>query len=98
MASMFCPNGNEDREEILPGALLAIKEISDSVNLISDYQLEVIPVRVPLCGFNVEIVPFIKELTESGNNIAGIVGFFCHNLAQQFSRLVQNEQIRVVSV
>ena len=34
-------------EEILPGANLAIKEINDLPNLLSGYQLEVIPVRVP---------------------------------------------------
>ena len=85
-------------EEILLGARLALREINNSFNLFTGYQLEVIPIRVPLCNFNTGIIPFIKELTSDENNIAGIVGYFCHNLAQRLSQLVQHEQIRVVQI
>ena len=74
-------------EEILPGAQLAIKEISDFPSLLNGYQLEVIPVRVPQCELNKGIVPFVKELTSNDNNIIGIVGYFCHNIAQHLSQL-----------
>ena len=73
-------------EEILPGAHLATKEISNS-NLLSGYQLEVIPVQVSQCELSKGIVPFMKELTSNCNNIIGIVGYLCHNIAHHFSTL-----------
>ena len=82
-------------EEILPGALLARKEIN---NCLSGYQIEIIPVRFPQCDFNTGIVPFVKELTSKRNNIVGIAGYFCHNLAQHLSQLVHHEQTRVVQI
>ena len=85
-------------EEILPGALLALNEIDNTFNLLSGYQLEVIPVRVPLCDFNTGIIPFIKEITSNENNIAGIVGYFCDNLARHLSQLVQHDQVGVVQI
>ena len=65
------------REEILPGAHLAINGIPD---LLSDYRFEVIPFRVPQCNLNRGIAPFLEELT-ANENITGIVGYFCHNTA-----------------
>ena len=59
----------------------------DLSNLLSGYQLEVIPVRVPQCELSKGIVPFVEELTSNNNNIIGIVGYFCQNIAQHFSHL-----------
>ena len=60
--SMFGPGGTRG-EEILPGAQLAINEINDTSDLLSGYQLEGIPVRVPKCDLSEGIVPFVEELT-----------------------------------
>ena len=83
-------------EEILPGAHLAATETGNSV--ISGYQLEVIPVRVPQCDLNEGIVPLVKELTSDDNNIIGIVGYFCHNIARHFSQLIQHNKIGAVQI
>ena len=62
--SMFGSGGTRG-EEILPGAQLAINEISDTSNLLSVHQLEVIPVKVPKCELSEGIVPFFEELTSN---------------------------------
>ena len=80
-------------EEILPGATLALQEIRESDNILNDFQLEVIPVRIPSCNFIEGVVPFIRELTSSRNNVVGIVGYFCQNLQQCFSYLIQHDSI-----
>ena len=79
-------------EILLPGALLAAKEISE---VLSCYRFNVILVRIPQCELSEGIVPFAKELT-SNNPIIGIVGYFCHNIAQHLSRLVQYGVANVV--
>ena len=83
-------------EEILPGAHLAASEIEKCA--ISGYQLEVIPIRVPQCDLNEGIVPFVEELTSHGNNVIGIVGYFCHNIARHFSQLIQHNKIGAVQI
>ena len=77
----------EKGEEMLPGAHLAAKEINNIFNLLSGYQLEVVPVRVHQCELSEGIVPFVKELTSNQNDIIGIVGYFCRNIAQYLSPL-----------
>ena len=74
-------------EEILPGAQLAINEINNTFDLISGYQLEVIPVRVPQCELSEGIVPFVEELVSNHSNIIGRVGYFCHNIPQLLSQI-----------
>ena len=54
--------------------------------MLSGYQLEVIPVRVPKCELSEGIVPYVEELASNRNNIIGIVGYFCHNIAQLLSQ------------
>ena len=83
----------ENGEEILPGATVALREIRESDSLLNDYQLEVIPVKVPSCDYSRGIVPFIRELTSGQNNVIGFVGYFCHNLQQCLSYLIQREGI-----
>ena len=85
-------------EEILPGADLALKEIRESDYLLSGYQLELTPVWISSCNFIKGVVPFIRELTSSQNSIVGIVGYFCDNLKQHFSHLIQHEGIRVLEL
>ena len=85
----------EQGEEILPGAYLAASEIG---KLFSGYRLEVIPVRVPRCDLNEGIVPFVEELTSKENNIIGIVGYFCHNIAQHFSEMIKHNKTNVVQI
>ena len=80
-------------EEILPGATLALKEISESNDLQTGYKIEIIPIRIPSCNYIKGVVPFVRELTSGRNNVIGIVGYFCHNLQQYFSYLVQHENI-----
>ena len=85
----------EQGEEILPGAYLAASEIG---KLFSGYRLEIIPVRVPRCDLNEGIVPFVEELTLKENNIIGIVGYFCHNIAQHFSEMIKRNKANVVQI
>ena len=88
----------EKGEETLPGAHLAAKEINETSNLLGGHQLEVIPVRVPHCELLSEaIVPFVKELT-SNRNIIGIVGYFCHTLAQYLSPLAHYWTAPVIQI
>ena len=90
--SMFGPDDPQwtRGEEILPGAQLAINEINDTSDLLSGYQLEVIPVRVPKCELSEGIVPFVEGLASNRNNIIGIVGYFCHNIAQLLSQIAHS--------
>ena len=88
------PDWKKGEEILLPGALLAAKEISE---VLSCYQFNVILVRDPQCELSEGIVPFAKELT-SNNPIIGIVGYFCHNIAQHLSRLVQYGVANVVQI
>ena len=85
-------------EAILPGAHLAIKEINDLPDLLCGYRLEVIPVRVPQCDLNEGIVHFVKELTSNDNNVIGIVGYFCHNIAQRLSQLAHSEALNTLQI
>ena len=88
----------EKGEEILPGAHLAAKEINEPSNLLGGHQLEIIPVRVPHCELLSEaIVPFVEELT-SNHNIIGIVGYFCHTLAQYLSPLAHYWTAPVIQI
>jgi gamma-aminobutyric acid type B receptor len=82
-------------EEILPGAYLAAKQINDISDLIGGHRFEIIPVRVPQCQLTEGIVPFVEELTSNYNNTIGIVGYFCHNIAQHLSRLVHHNVIQI---
>ena len=87
----------QNSEEILPGAYLAAKAITNVPNLISGHQLEVVPVRVPQCELIEGIVPFVEALT-SNHNIIGIVGHFCPNLAQYLSPLAHYWTAPVVQI
>jgi gamma-aminobutyric acid type B receptor len=82
-------------EEILPGAYLAVKEINDMSDLLDGHRFEVIPVRFPHCELSEGIVPFVEELTSNHSNTIGIVGYFCHNIAQHLSRLVHDNVIQI---
>ena len=89
----------ERGEEILPGATLALKEIRDSdYYFLNGYQLEVIPVKIQSCDFIKGVVPFMEELTSNQNNVIGIVGYFCHNLQQHFSYLIQHDSIGILQL
>ena len=85
-------------EEILPGALLALKEINELDSIFNGSQLDIIPVRVPSCDLNQGIVPFVKELTTNRNNLLAVVGYFCPNIAQVYSQLIRHEQLRLVQI
>ena len=65
--------------------------------MLSDYRLEIIPVQVPQCDLNEGAVSFVKEFTTK-ENIIGIVGYFCHNLARYFSHLVQHRQVSTLQI
>ena len=87
-------------EEILPGAQLAMKEINDHAStLLNGFYLNVIPVRVPSsCNFHEGSVPFIEALTSNRKNLVGVVGYFCSNLARQFSQVIDHEEIIVPQI
>ena len=85
-------------EELLPGAYLADKDINDLPTLLSGYRLEIIPVRVLQCKLSEGIVPFVKQLTSNGNNIIGIVGYFCHNIARYLSPLAHYWTAGVIQI
>ena len=85
-------------EEILSGALLALKEINEMSTFLNGSQLDIIPVRVPLCDLNQGIIPFVKELTTNRNNLLAAVGYFCQNIAQVYSQLIRHEELRLVQI
>ena len=85
-------------EESLPGAQLAVKEINEAFDLLSGHRLEIIPIRVPRCGLNEGIVPFVEELTSNCNSIIGIVGYFCNTIAQLFSQMAHSWITHVVQI
>ena len=53
-------------------------------------------IRVPQCDLNEGVVPFVKELTSDDNNVIGIVGYFCQNIARNFSQLIQHNMVGAV--
>ena len=85
-------------EEILPGAQVAAREINEFSNLLKSYQLEVIPLRVSQCDISRGIVPFVDKITSKQNNVVGIVGYLCDNVAQQFSRLIEHKPIDTLQI
>ena len=84
-------------DEILAGAYVAIKEINEISDLLSGYQLQVLPVRVPQCELSEGIVPYVEKLT-SNCNIIGVVGYFCHNLARYLSLLAHYWTAPVIQI
>ena len=82
-------------EMILSGAYQAAHEIGNSIH---GYRFEVIPVRVLQCDLNEGTVPFVEELTSKENRIIGIVGYFCHNIAQHFSEILQHAETSAVQI
>ena len=87
-----------DGEAILPSAYLAQNEISNLSNFLNGYQLEVLPVRIPLCDLNEGIFHFVKEVVLNENNIVGVVGYFCHNIAKHISELLQHKELNLIQV
>ena len=83
-------------EEILPAVQVAIKEISEQPNFLRGHQLEVIPVRVPMCDLNEGIVQYVASLENDGDKFLGSVGYFCQNLAQHYSKLIQHKEINAI--
>ena len=83
----------ERGEDILSGAEIAVHAINVSTNILEGYNLQIVPVRVPMCNFNIGIVPLIKELRLQENNIVATVGYFCDNLAKFWFSLLAQEQI-----
>ena len=87
-----------DGEAILPSAYLAQNEISNLSNFLNGYQLEVLPVRIPLCDLNEGIFHFVKEVVLNENNIVGVVGYFCHNIAKHISELLQHKELNLIQI
>ena len=89
------PSKWEQGETILSGAYQAAHEIGNSIN---GYRFKVTPVRVLQCDLNKGIVPFVEELTSKENHIIGIVGYFCHNIAQHFSEILQHAETSAIQI
>ena len=87
-----------DGEAILPSAYLAQNEISNSSNFLKGYQLEILPVRIPLCDLNEGIFHFVNEVVLDENNIVGVVGYFCHNIAKHISELLQHKELNLIQI
>ena len=84
-------------EEILPAIQLAVKEINEQYNFLRGHQLEVIPVRVPMCDLNEGNLQFVKSL-ETNMDILGFVGYFCQNLDQHFVHLLKHKEISAIQI
>ena len=84
-------------EDLLQGAYLAAREAGEILPVTS-YRIEVIPIKVSRCDLNEGIVPLVKELTSDDNNIIGIVGYFCHNIARRFSEVIQHKGIDILQI
>ena len=86
-------------EEILPGAMVALEEITaETENRNESLQLNIIPVRIPLCDTNDGIVSFVRQLASNRNSLFGVIGYFCQNVAQRFSQLLTHEELRMVQI
>ena len=86
-------------EEILPAVQVAIKEISEQHNFLCGHQLEVIPVRVPMCDLNEGSLQFVASLERKYyDNILGSVGYFCHDLGHYFSQLLIHKEISAIQI
>ena len=87
----------QSREEILPGAQLALKEISETETLPDGYELEVIPVRVPFCDLTEGIIQFFEEFVPRRHRIIA-VSHFCHSSVQYVSRLLMHDALKVIQI
>ena len=85
--------------EILPGAHLAVKHISNS-NLLGKYSLNLIEIITDGCDVNTALVEFIGHVTQPEQNIVGIVGPLCNEatLAIASLSLTEYEQFHLVQV
>ena len=84
-------------EEILPAIQLAVKEINEQYNFLRGHQLEVIPVRVPMCDLNEGNLQFVKSV-ERNTHILGSVGYICQNLDQHFVHLLKHKEISAIQI
>ena len=87
----------ERGHEILPGAHVAADEINNSSTLLNGYHLEITEVNVTLCNVNSGLVHFVENLVMT-NNVVGIVGYFCNNVARTFSPLVGQDRIYTIQI
>ena len=94
----YLPPKWERGEEILTGAHIAENEINDSPEILRDFQLEIVPIKAPLCSVSAAINAFVGNLTSQTNNVVAIIGYFCDNLAHTFSRLVGGNRFEVIQI
>ena len=88
----------ERGEEILPGAHIAVSEINGSPEILRDFQLEIVAIKVPMCSASAAINAFVGNLTSRTKNNVAIIGYFCDNLAHTFSRLVGRSRFEVIQI
>ena len=85
-------------EEIIPGAEIAVNVINNSPNLLSMYQLNIVPIHVKQCNPLMNIEEFIGNLTSRRNKIIAVVGYFCETLVQFLSPLVKHDTFGVIQI
>ena len=88
----------ERGEEILPGAHIAVNEINDSPNLLRDWPLKIVPIKVPLCTASAVIDYFVGNLTSQSNKTVAIFGYFCNTLASYFLQLIGHNRFGVIQI
>lgn len=91
----------ERGEEIITGAETAVKVINSILNLqnlITTYQLNIVPIQVTQCNPLMGLEEFTGNLTSRRNKIIAIVGYFCDNLVQFLSPLVGHDAFGVIQI
>ena len=87
----------ERGEEIISAAEIAV---NDSQNILSTYQLNIVPIQVKQCNPLINIETFIRNFASrsSTNKTIAIVGYFCDNLVQFLSPLVGHNSFGVIQI
>ena len=74
------------------------EQVLENSVLYHGHRLVVVPVSIPRCDLNEGIVPFVEQLTSKENHIIGIVGYFCHNIAQHFSEILLHSETDILQI
>ena len=85
-------------EEIIPGAKLAVQEINNRTDILTNYKLELI-VADDGCNINWKsIISLINNLYYEGKHIVGIIGPQCSDSTKAVTSLTGKSEIALINV
>lgn len=71
--------------------------ITSEIGTTSLQRTRLLSPKCPLFG-GFTVVPFVKELTSEEHNIIGIAGYFCHNIARQFTQVLRRKEVDLLQL